>query len=1851
MTSVSNQVTDIAVIGMACRFPDARNPDEFWVNLRSGRECVAHLSSDEIAAAGVDSALIHHPEYVKAGVLLADIEEFDAEFFGFNPREAEITDPQHRLFLECAWEAFENAGYVPGSHLGRAAVYASAGMNTYLIFNLYGNREMRKSADRLAVMVGNDKDFLATRVAYKLNLTGPSITVQTACSSSLVAVHLACQSLLSRECDLALAGGAAIRVPQKSGYLYQPGAIFSPDGHCRAFDAQATGTIFGSGVGAVLLKPLAKALADRDNIHAVIKGSAINNDGSAKVGFTAPSVDAQSEVIAEAQAMAAVEAETIGFVEAHGTGTEMGDPIEIAALTQAFRRGTNRNQFCAIGSVKTNFGHLDVAAGVAGLMKTVLCLQKKQLVPNLHFTQPNPKIAFEATPFYVNTGLQDWRKTDSPRRAGVSSFGIGGTNAHVVLEEAPEMESDVSSRNWQLLTITSKTEAALASAVGRWADWLEEHPEASLAQAAYTSHVGRKHFQYRFAVVCRDSRDGIQRLRERGLGKSSVPSASTPRIAFLFPGQGAQRVNMGGGLYRTEPEFRNCVDCCSEILKLKLNHDLRDVMYAYDSCRGAVASHLNQTEFAQPALFVTEFALARLLMSLGVQPDVMLGHSVGEYVAACLADVLSLEDALTLLALRGKLMQSLPRGAMLAVMLSEPEVVSYLPSDLSVAAVNGPQLSVISGPENAILSLEKRLVQQHMGTKRLHTSHAFHSAMMDPILEQFASAVSRISLRAPKVRYISNLTGKWITASQAKDPQYWAMHMRHCVRFDAGLVELLKNSETVALEVGPGQGLSDLARARTLRAISTTSRSEHQTEDQESLLQALGKLWTAGAQIDWEAFHSQDRVHRTQVPTYPFERKRYWIDAKPVTEREEPDREHRLEKNPDLDRWFYMPVWKRSSMLSSRVARKSNSVWLLLCDELGVGAALREAFTAAGDEVFVAHAGESFERFDSHTFAIPAGTPGAYHDLLRSLGPAGDKITNAVHLWGIGKHNSDSHSLEGSQKFGFESLLLLMQALGLQAPPRAVDLTVVSSGLHEITGDEPLHPVNVTAIGACLVIPQEYPNFTCRCIDLDERDLESAAGLQRVVDQLRREFREPGENEVIGYRGRHRWLRDFDSVVVRDTPLTLRSHGTYLITGGLGGVGCAIAEYLAKETRANLVLVGRSALPPEKDWDAHSHFAASDDTVRQRIAAVRKCRQLGAEVLVLQADVTNPEEMRRALKVARGRFGEIHGVIHAAGVAGGGLMQGRALKDVRAVVAPKVRGALVLDELLREDKLDFFLLCSSINAVVGGPGQSDYCAANAFLDAFAHERMRRSGDLTVSVNWDTWSETGMAVAASKQIAGLASISGRIDSAPTMTDEDVHSRPVTSSDWFLHEHRILNAKPVMPGTMFLHLAARAVAARTGHGGTIGFSDVFFLSPMVVEGPVCDVRTIMRAQGPDFRFEVRSGQHGHLHAVGTVRMFSSPSVDHHNIGQIRERCAQRSDPSDEQRREIAGLGFGPRWHSLRRVHLGNSEMLAEIELPQQFENDLAEYNFHPALLDVATGFGRFYLDSKETYLPLSYQRIDIVNPIPSRFYSHVTAIDRASTEELISYNVTLLDDDGMVLAMVTDFTLKKLDTVWKAGPDRFDPFARRMSTQVKPALELALRTGMTTAEALGSFRRLLAANVGPQVIVSPKALDDVRHYAASLDPLIQSGQTMEQSYRGVASEAPRHERPQQPVAYREPQTNVQRQIVSLWEEALGIIGIGIDDDFFALGGDSVLAIQIVARARQAGLELSPQQLFGTPTVAGLAAHISEKKGIAVTDGEGERQSHPTMAPFALSGLSSEELDRVSMIADEIDSAPGP
>jgi len=882
---------DIAVGGMTGRFPGARNLDEFWRNLVEGVNSVTFFSDAELEAANVDPDSLKNPLYVKAGAILEDIQLFDASFFGYTRREAEIMDPQHRLFLECAWEALEHAGYDCETYEGRIGVYSGAGLNRYLL-NVYSHPEIMKSTSDFEIFIGNKPDHLATRVSYKLNLKGPSLNIQCGCSTSLVAACVACQSLLSYQCDMALVGGVAIRQLEKSGYIYEEGGILSPDGYCRAFDADAGGTVSGDGVGVVVLKRLSDAQADGDYIHAVITGSAINNDGSFKVGYTAPSVDGQAAVITEALAMAQVEPETVGYVETHGTGTIVGDPIEFTALTKAFRPARAKRNSCAIGSVKTNIGHLDTAAGIAGLIKATLSLKHKKLPPSLHYQQPNPAIDFANSPFFVNTNLSEWETVGVPRRAGVSSFGIGGTNAHVILEEWSQTFPTAESRPCELLILSAKTESALEAMRVNLLTHLREHPEDDLAEVAYTLQVGRKAFSYRSVVMCHSRSDAMQTL-EKSHGPRVWKSFQQQRerpVVMMFSGQGTQYVGMARELYQREKIFREQVDVCAELLKQHLKLDLRDILYPETEGKLNIAPEIDQTTIAQPALFVIEYALAHLWMKWGIHPEAMIGQSIGEYVAACLSGVMSLKDALFLVATRGQLMQKLPRGSMLAVFVTKEATQAMLETDasLSLAAVNGPSLCVISGPTDAVSCLEKWCQERSIPARPLRTSHAFHSQMMEPVIKEPITQFSKVKLNPPRLPFISNLTGTWITPQQATSPDYWAKHLRHTVRLADGIVELLQEPERLFLEVGPGRTLTtlvkEMARDRGATvALSSLGHHNEKSSDLEMMLQTLGQLWLAGLKIDWAGFHAHEERRRIPLPTYPFERKRYWLNQQPLS--------------------------------------------------------------------------------------------------------------------------------------------------------------------------------------------------------------------------------------------------------------------------------------------------------------------------------------------------------------------------------------------------------------------------------------------------------------------------------------------------------------------------------------------------------------------------------------------------------------------------------------------------------------------------------------------------------------------------------------------------------------------------------------------------------------------------------------------------------------------------------------------------------------------------------------------------------------------------------------------------------
>ena len=878
----------IAVIGMAGKFPGAPNLEAYWQNLRNGVESITHFSEHELE---VPSSISSASNYVRARGFMEGVDLFDAEFFGINPREAEYTDPQHRLLLETAWEALENAGYDTERFAGSIGVFAGCSANTYLLCNLASHPGFLNeylSFQQVGAhpsMLGNDKDFVATRIAYKLNLHGPSIAVQSACSTSLVAICQACQNLLTYQCDIALAGGASVTFPQKRGYVAEEGSLASPDGHCRPFDASAGGTVFGDGVGLVALKRIDEAIRDGDHIHAVIRGFGVNNDGSSKVSYMAPSVDGQAEAIATAQALAGIDVNTIGYIEAHGTGTALGDPIEVAALTKAFRSGTAEKQFCALGAVKGNIGHLEAASGVAGLIKAVLALEHGEIPPTLHFSAPNPRIDFADSPFYVCSKLQEWPATGTPRRAGVSSFGVGGTNAHVVLEQAPVPAAAQPDSQPQLFVLSAKSATALDAATIRLADHLKLHPDQSMADVAYTLQTGRRAFRHRRAWVGQTREETIELLSQPKSSRlfSAEASAGKGSVAFLFPGQGAQRVDMGRGMYESNAVFRMNVDRCCDLLTPELGLDLRRVLYPSEVEKAAAADQLMQTSLTQPALFVVEYAMAQVWLSLGVKPEIMVGHSLGEYVAATLAGVFTLENALHLLAVRGRLMQALPSGTMLAVILGEAELTPLLTEGLSLAAVNGPRLCVVSGPDDVVAAFAKTLAGKKIATRELKTSHAFHSAMMDPVLAAFEDEVRNVPRSKPQIPIVSSLHGRLGTDEEWMSSGYWSAQLRHGVRFFDAIGVLLAQPSLVLLEVGPGQTLTTLARQNPAKQLSqvTIYSSPKKVEESEAVefLAATGQLWTAGVKIDWLALHGDSARHRVPLPSYPFERKRHWIAA------------------------------------------------------------------------------------------------------------------------------------------------------------------------------------------------------------------------------------------------------------------------------------------------------------------------------------------------------------------------------------------------------------------------------------------------------------------------------------------------------------------------------------------------------------------------------------------------------------------------------------------------------------------------------------------------------------------------------------------------------------------------------------------------------------------------------------------------------------------------------------------------------------------------------------------------------------------------------------------------------------
>jgi phthiocerol/phenolphthiocerol synthesis type-I polyketide synthase E len=1904
---------EVAIIGMVGRFPGAADVEQFWRNLCDGVDSLTPLSDAEIIAGGVDPAQVRLPGYVKWARPMAGHDMFDAGFFGLNPREAEIIDPQHRVFLECAWEALEDAGYNVEQLSRRVGVYGGARMNGYLR-NVFSSPAVLASTSDLQIQVANDKDFLATRVSYKLNLGGPSVSVQTACSTALVAVHFACGALLAGECDMALAGAVGVRVPE-NGYPYVPGDVNSPDGRVRAFDAKAQGTMFSSGMGIVVLKRLEDALADGDRIRAVIKGSAVSNDGARKVGFTAPGADGQTRVVRAALLAAEVEPDTIGYVEAHGTGTPVGDPIEIAALTRAFRESTQRRGFCALGSVKTNIGHLGVAAGSGSLAKAVLALEHRQIPASLNFSEPNPDIDFAASPFFVNTELRDWPAGGGPRRAGVSAFGMGGTNAHVILEEAPPEPPPSPSRPRQLLLLSARTETALAAATSRLAAHLRAHPEADLADVAYTLKIGRKTFEHRRAVVCGSAEEAIAALEtlpaelvltrapeapgaSAGTGAGRTGSGAGAgraerRVAFLFSGQGAQYPGMGAELYATEPAFRAEIDRCSTLLGSRLGFDLREELFASPPAAAGggqdAADRLRQTSLTQPALFVLEYALARLWNEWGIVPDAMLGHSIGEYVAATLAGVMALPDALALVAARGKLMQSLAGGAMLAVPLPEAEVVPLLGPRLSLAAVNAPARTVVAGPEEAVESFARQLQARGLAPRRLQTSHAFHSPMMEPILGPFLREVERVPLSPPRVPFLSNVSGTWITPEEATDPGYWARHLRHPVRFGEGVARLLEEPGRVLLEVGPGNSLAGMARQHPDRqpwqpALASLPGPRERKPESQVLLRTVGELWLHGVSPDWSGFYRRERRRRCPLPTYAFERQRYWVDldsagAEALFGRRE------LGKKQDVADWFYLPSWRTTLAppLDLEPA-EPDAGWLIFDDGHGLGERLASRLAAAGQRVARVECGTAGERCERRGEALwrlaPADREG-YDQLLREVMADGGAPRHVVHLWCVGGEAPGADWEPRSQELedrGFWSLLYLAQACGRQGLTTPLALLAVASGLQRVRGEErPLCPEKATLLGPVLVIPREYPHIRAACVDVELPAADSA--LDELAARLVAEAAGRLPDAVVALRGDQRLARDFEPARIEASPperLRLRTGGVYLVTGGLGGIGLTFAEFLAREHQAKLALLGITALPPRDAWESWVAEHGERHRTSQRIRKVQELESAGAEVLVIACDVADAAQVQAAVAAVRERFGAIHGVIHAAGLAGGGVIQLKAAHTAAAVLAPKRRGTRCLEAALRGTPLDFMVLCSSTIALAGGLGQVDYCAANSFLDAFAHAAAAAGGPPTVSINWGAWEEVGMAVASGmmggpRPESAAAAAVERLDIHPLLdrceretAEEAVYETDFSAArHWPLAEHKILG-RPALPGTSYLEMARaafehHAAAFEAQVAPAAELREVLFLTPLMLDDAESRTVRLALTKEPDgFAFRMSSrmpaagiagasgagaggaapaaagrGEGGdavwQVHARGRVRGMTAEPPPPLDVAGIRQRCGVREIVPEGplMNGDEGPIFWGARWQSLRKVEVGEGEWLATLELPAEFAGDLSRLALHPALLDVATGLVGFFAEG--THVPLSYRRVVQWRPLPSRILSWVRAAgDGGAGKETVAVDVTLLDEQGAPLVEIERFVLKRIDaaaafkrpaaaagTGAAATPAPAESAAAAAADAgagapasgpagsaagAKPQYPgAALAEGILSREGVEALRRVLQrGRTLPQVAVSAK---DLAAMMAQVRDLDSSGMTAGpgRGAGGAGAARPSHPRPQLSTPYAAPRTEVETRLAAIFQGALGIDEVGIHDNFFDLGGDSMVGIQVVARANEMQLQLSPDQLFEHQTIAELAA----------------------------------------------------
>ncbi len=1651
---------EIAIIGMAGRFPMASNVKEFWNNISQGRECITFFNKDEIVG---DGDLISNPNYVRAKGIIDNIEYFDDSFFEYFPKEVEVMDPQMRVFHECLWEAFEDSGHIPDLYPGSIGIFAGATANFQWVFSTLIDKS--DSTRQVAASLFSNRDYLCTRLSYQFNLKGPSVFVDTACSTSLVAIHQACRSLLTGECTIAVAGGVTVVPPQKKGYLYQQGMISSPDGHCRPFDKDAKGIVPGEGAGVVVLKPLKKAILDGDNIHAIIKGSALNNDGNEKIGFTAPSVDGQEQVIRKAHLFSKVKPETISYIETHGTGTNLGDPIEIEALNLAFK-GVPKHS-CKIGSVKSNIGHLDSAAGVASLIKTVLALKNKMLPPSINYQKPNPKINFENSPFTVNTELIQWKSDHTPLRAGVSSFGVGGTNAHAILEEyipPVEKKTEKESNNTYLLTLSAKTQLALDEATQNLKSYLSQN-ECELKNVAFTLQVGRKKFPYRKALICNSTDEALELLNQQQFIYTATENENN-KLLFLFSEDIFGRKLLAYSLYENEPLLKTNFDKCFSICNNILDYNIKDHVFPNDNDDAVYAG----VEKDILSTFIVKYSLANTWIGCDIIPYAMVGSHIGGFVVGCLAQVFSLEEILPVIVKYAKLLQILANSYELPFLCDNKEKTYIIPDKYSL--------------------LIREAFSNEQNIKTLKTTEIDNSVLI--LIKELVQTISKTKLSQPKIAFYSCTTSDWITNEEAVNNKYWVDLLINNLTYKNNFKRITDSKNHLFLEIGSLGNLSIQIKNDFKSIILETLFSDIETSTKEYYTK-LGWLWLNNININWEKFNEQRKRKKITLPTYPFQRKHFPInnellsklpngkDFSIISEKSHYNKEHDI-----IHDWFYTPFWKESSpnVIPPNSLQNDN---IIFYNENELSKSFVSSFLSKYPNTFIVKNTGKYAKIGEKVFNLNIENYDDFVQVFRNF----DLKNNFNIITLFNTYSIKDHKLQNADEIkqsSFYSFLYIAKAIGSLQLNQPIGLFNISNNMCNVSSNEGTDFEKSLSLGTCSVIENEFPNIACKAIDFEQNEYFQAKN-NSLIDRLTDEINNPERTKIVALRQGKRFIRDIEKINIdKHNEIKLKDNGVYLITGGLGGIGLTICEHLAQKSRCTFVLTTRSTFPERKEWDTILVDENSNDKLRFKIKALKKIEQSGSKVLINKCDVSNYQDMKMMLENIKKEHGAIKGVIHSAGVADGGLIRARTKDLSEKVLYPKFEGTLVLDELINKNECDFIILFSSLASIEAHVGEVAYCAGNTFLDYYANYKNCNSKVRYLSINWDGWNEVGMAVDSAKDLAEKLNLKnnnnlkdiaikpvqgkqifdiafssklsqiaisskGLIGNKENTTETNkkaeiqnhetekqlthfYFNKVVTNNNatvtyyatlslkncWILKEHIIQNIH-IFPGTGYIDIVYQAFVDLT-KSYVNEINDLVFLNPLTInENEEKHVSVILKKSNKQFDFKIistnrQSNNSPIIHATGKIKKLNLEQNE-----QEKFSIQNLIDTNKLEEKELSSsnyIEFGERWQNLEKVYVSQNTGLAKLKLSTNFENDIKDTRLHPALLDCASGFMIDYIEGN--YIPYSYHSIKIFRRIPAEIHSFIQV--NKSSRSSVNFSGSIFDYYGNEIIRVKDYALKEI-----------------------------------------------------------------------------------------------------------------------------------------------------------------------------------------------------------------------------------